>query len=232
LKKTLEKEIYQLEIPVNIDVQSVVKWLRLGRMGTQTEGKALELAKKARKIARPKAIYQISHAKVLDGATADIDGTIFTSRVLSKLLTNQETVYPFIATVGKELDELPIPPKDMMMQFCLDSIKTVVLVTAVDYLAEYVQKKHDIPKIALLNPGEVEDWYITQQKLLFGLFKDAEKHIGVSLTSGGVMKPIKSRSGIIFPNDTGFLSCQICTQLRCPGRRAKYDPELQKQYLA
>jgi hypothetical protein len=193
---------------------------------------ALELAEKARKIARPKAIYQISHARVIDNAMVDIDGTVFTSKVLSKLLRNQETVYPFIATVGKELEELPIPPKDMMMQFCLDSIKTVVLVTAVDYLTQYVKEKHNIPEIALLNPGEVEDWYITQQKLLFSLFKDAEQRIGVSLTSGGVMKPIKSRSGIIFPNDTGFLSCQICTQLKCPGRRAKYDPELQKQYLA
>ncbi|OGN95567.1 MAG: hypothetical protein A2Y89_02175 [Chloroflexi bacterium RBG_13_51_18] len=141
-------------------------------------------------------------------------------------------MYPFVATVGKELEELPITPKDMMMNFCLDSIKTVVLVTAVDYLTEHIKEKYNIPKIALLNPGEVEDWIITQQKPLFHLFKDIEERIGVSLTAGGVMKPIKSRSGIVFPNDTGFLSCQICTQLKCPGRRAKYDPELQKQYLA
>ena len=227
-----EKEIYQLEIPIDINVTAVVKRLRLGRMGPRTEEMALELAEKARKIARPKAVYQISHSRVIDNATVDIDGTIFTSKVLNKLLCNQKIVYPFIATVGKELEELPIPPKDMMMNFCLDSIKTVVLVTAVDYLSNYVKEKHNIPKIALLNPGEVEDWHITQQKLLFSLFKDIEQRIGVSLTSGGVMKPIKSRSGIIFPNDTGFLSCQICTQLKCPGRRAKYDPELQKQYLA
>jgi hypothetical protein len=45
------------------------------------------------------------------------------------------------------------------------------------------------------------------------------------------MKPIKSRSGIVFPNDTGFLSCQLCTQSKYPGRRAKYDPELVKEYL-
>ncbi len=226
------KKIYQLEIPVDINIKTVVNWLRLGRMGPRTEEMALELAEKARKIARPKAIYQVSHARIIDNARVDIDGTVFTSKVLNKLVRNQETVYPFIATVGRELDEMPIPPKDMMMQFCLDSIKTVVLVTAVDYLERYVKEKHNINKTALLNPGEVEDWHITQQKLLFGLFKDVEKRIGVSLTSGGVMKPIKSRSGIIFPNDTGFLSCQICTQLKCPGRRAKYDPELQKEYLS
>jgi hypothetical protein len=226
-----EKREYQVEIPVNLDVEKVVKRLQIGRMSGRLEEMALELAETARRIARPRAVYKISHSRIIDNATVDIDGTIFTSKVLSKLLCNRDTVFPFIATIGKELDELPISPRDMMKNFCLDNIKTVVLVTAVDYLAEYVKEKHNIPKAALLNPGEIEDWRITEQRPLFSLFSDTEKQIGVTLTSGGVMKPIKSRSGIVFPNDTGFLSCQLCTQLKCPGRREKYDPELVKEYL-
>lgn len=228
----MKKEIYQVEIPVILDVAAVVKRLRFGRTSQRLEEMAFELAETACNIARPRAVYQISHSRVIDNARTDIDGTIFTSKVLNKLLRHQDTVYPFIATVGKELDELPVPHNDMMRQFGLDAIKTVVLVNAVDYLTEYVKEKHNIPSAALLNPGEIEDWHITEQKPLFSLFKDVEKRIGVSLTAGGVMKPIKSRSGIIFPNDTGFLSCQLCTQLKCPGRRAKYDPALQKQYLS
>jgi hypothetical protein len=231
LKNPREKEIYRVEIPVKLDIEAVVKRMRFGRMSRRLEEMAFELAETARNIARPRAIYQLARARVIDNATVDIDGTIFTSKVLSKLLRNQDTVIPFIATVGKELDELPVSPRDMMMNFCLDSIKTVMLVGAVDYLAEYVKEKHGMPKAALINPGEIEDWRITEQRPLFSLFKDAEKRIGVSLTPGGVMKPIKSRSGIVFPNDTGFLSCQLCTQLKCPGRRTKYDPELVKEYL-
>jgi len=200
-------------------------------MSGRLEEMARELAETARNIARPRAIYKKSHSRIIDDTTVDIDGTIFTSRILSKLLRDQDTVIPFIATVGKELDELPVSPKDMMRNFCLDSIKTVVLVGAVDYLAEYLKGKHGIPRVAFLNPGELKDWPISEQKPLFSLFSGTEKRIGVSLTSGGVMKPIKSRSGIVFPNDTGFLSCQLCTQLKCPGRRAKYDPELVKEYL-
>ena len=226
-----EKRVYQVEIPFKLDITSVVKRLRLNKTSRRLEEMARELAETARTIARPRAVYQLSHARVIDNATVDIDGIIFTSRVLSKNLRNQDTVIPFIATIGKELDELPIPPRDMMRQFCLDTIKTVVLVSSVDYLTEYLKEKHGIPRAALLNPGEIADWPITQQKPLFALFDGAEKKIGVSLTAGGVMKPIKSRSGILFPNDTGFLSCQLCTQLKCPGRRAKYDPELAKEYL-
>ena len=119
-----------------------------------------------------------------------------------------------------------------MKQFALDGIKTAILVNAVDYLALQISEKYSIPKYALLNPGEIEDFRIGEQKPLFSLFEDPQSQIGVSLTTGGVMKPIKSRSGFIFANEDGFLSCQLCTQQKCPGRRAKYDPELQKQYLA
>jgi len=231
LENSEEKRVYQVEIPFKLDIASVVRRLRLNKTSRRLEEMARELAETARSIARPKAVYQLSHSRVIDNATVDIDGIRFTSRVLSKNLLNQDTVIPFIATIGKELDELPIPPRDMMRQFCLDTIKTVVLVSAVDYLAEYLKEKHGIPRAALLNPGEIADWPITQQKPLFALFGGAEKKIGVTLTAGGVMKPIKSRSGILFPNDTGFLSCQLCTQLKCPGRRAPYDPELAKEYL-
>jgi hypothetical protein len=232
LKNLKEKQFFRVEIPVNLDTEVVAKRLRTGRMGDRLGDLALELAETARKIARPLGIYQVSHPRIIDNATTEVDGVIFNSKLLKKLLEGCDTVYPFVVTIGKELDELPIPPQEMMKNFALDSIKTVVLVNAVDWLTEYVKKKYNIPKTALLNPGEIEDWHITEQKPLFSLFKDPENLIGVSLTAGGVMKPIKSRSGFIFANNNGFVSCQLCTQLKCPGRRAKFDPELQKQYLA
>jgi hypothetical protein len=226
-----EKKVYQVEIPVRLDIEMAVKRLRLRNNSRRLEEMARELADTACAVAHPKAIYQISRARVIDNATVDIDGIVFTSKVLSKLLCKQDTVFPFIATIGQELDELSVPPRDMLRQFSLDAIKTVILVGAVDYLTEYLKEKYAIPQAALMNPGELKDWPISQQKPLFALFGGAEKQIGVLLTAGGAMKPIKSRSGILFPNETGFLSCQLCTQLKCPGRRAKYDPALVKEYL-
>jgi len=229
---TEDKKFYQLDIPARLDIEMAVKRLQFGRgSSARLEQMARELAESALAIARPKVIYQISHARVIDRDTVEIDGVRFTSNALSKLLCGRDEVVPFIATVGKELDEMPVPPGDMLRRFSLDAIKTTILVGAVDYLTEYVKEKHGIPRVALMNPGELQDWPIGQQKPLFELFGGAEGRIGVSLTPGGAMKPIKSRSGIIFPNETGFLSCMLCTQLKCPGRRTKYDPELVKEYL-
>jgi hypothetical protein len=226
------KEIYQVEIPVRLDIEQVVRRLHFGRGNSnRMEMMAREMAESARALARPRALFQVSRSRVIDNTTVALDGVRFTSKILARLLRDRDAVIPFIATVGKELDEMPVPPRDMLRQFAQDAIKTVILVNAVDYLTDYVKEQCHIPRAALMNPGELADWPIGQQKPLFELFGGAEKAIGVSLTPGGAMKPIKSRSGIIFPNETGFLSCQLCTQLKCPGRRAKYDPALVKEYL-
>ncbi|MCK4863443.1 MAG: hypothetical protein KAS25_04055 [Dehalococcoidales bacterium] len=225
------KIIHQLELPVKLDSATILTYLRLDNTNKRMEEMARELADMALAAARPRAIYQVSPVCGIDGDAVDIDGTIFTSRVFSKHLINQNTVYPFIATAGRELDELPIPAKDMMRQYCLDVIKTVVLVSGIDYLSDYLKSKYSLSQVALMNPGEIKAWPLTEQKPLFALFGGGERQIGVTLSESGVMKPVKSRSGILFPNDTGFLSCRLCTQFQCPGRRAAYDPELEKEYM-
>jgi hypothetical protein len=227
-----KKFIHQLELPVKLDAATIIQFLKLNNTKNRMEEMARELADMALAAARPRAVYQVSSVRGIKDDTVDIDGTIFTSRVLRKNLTNQKTVYPFIATAGRELDELPVPARDIMRQYCLDIIKTIVLVTGIEYLSDYLRNKHALGPVALMNPGEIKAWPLSEQKPLFALFDGAEGQIGVTLTESGVMKPVKSRSGIVFPNDTGFLSCRLCTQFQCLGRRAAYDPELEKEYMA
>jgi hypothetical protein len=93
----------------------------------------------------------------------------------------------------------------------------------VDYLVEHIREEYGLGGIAHMNPGEIPDWPIGEQAPLFDLFDGHEKDIGVELKPSGVMKPVKSRSGIIFPNEASFVTCFLCTQTRCPGRRARYD---------
>jgi hypothetical protein len=229
--KSEDKKIYRVDIPLKIDTASVLRRMRLRNGNPRMEKMALEMTDMALGVARPKGIYRISQAKVIDRGTVEIDGVRFTSRALSKCLEDQPAVYPLIATAGQELDELPVARGDLMRQFTLDTIKMVILFSASEYLTDYIKEKHSLNGAAALNPGEFADFPISQQKPLFALFGGAEKQIGVSLTSGGALKPTKSRSGILFPNETGFLSCKLCTMLKCPGRRAAYDPAAVKEYI-
>jgi hypothetical protein len=229
--KSEDKKTYQVDIPLKIDTAAVIKRMQIRNGNPRMEKMALELIDIALGVARPKAIYRISQAKVIDRGTVDIDGIQFTSRALSKCLKDQPTVYPLLATAGQELDELPTVKGDLMRQFTLDTIKMVILFSASEYLTNYIKEKHSLNGAAALNPGEFDDFPLSQQKPLFALFGGAEKQIGVALTSGGALKPTKSRSGILFPNETGFMSCKLCTMLKCPGRRAAYNPEVFKEYI-
>jgi hypothetical protein len=231
LEKSKGNNVYRVDIPVKIDVPTIVKRLRLKQGNVRMAQVAAEMAEKALAVSRPKGIYRISRAEVIYRSTVDIDGVRFTSRALSKCLEGQPTVYPLIVTAGQELDELPLEHGDLMRQYTLDTIKMVILFSASDYLTEYIKEKYSLGGVASLNPGEFDDFPISQQKPLFALFGESAGQIGVSLTSGGAIKPIKSRSGILFPNETGFLSCRLCTMPKCPGRRAAFNPREFEKYI-
>ena len=231
MSETINEHMFLVDIPAKLDIDAVIKRLRLKEGNARLEQIARELAEKAISAARPKGIYRVSHARVIDRGTVEIDGVRFTSHALSKCLEAQETVYPIIATAGQELDDLPVERGDLMRQFTLDTVKMVILFSAAEYLTDYIKKKYKFGGLSTLNPGEFNDFPISQQKPLFELFGDAAAQIGVSLTHGGSLKPTKSRTGILFPNETGFLSCRLCTQFKCPGRRAAYDAKEFEKYI-
>jgi len=79
-------------------------------------------------------------------------------------------------------------------------------------------------------PGSLPNWPIEQQKPLFELFGDVQATIGVKLTDSLLMLPAKSVSGIYFPTETSFFSCQLCPRERCDSRKAKYNEKKAKEF--
>lgn len=231
MKDKDESRIHRLDIPCELDPAELVKRMRIPGGNERLRQSAKDLAELAVKTARPKAIYRMATARVVDRDTVAVEGICLTSRSLSRNMEEQDTVFPFVATIGRELDEIPLPKGAMMLRFYLDNIKTMVLVTAVDYLAAHIKQTYGLTGSAHMNPGEIEDFGLSEQPPLFSLFGGAEQDIGVELKKSGIMKPVKSRSGVIFPNDTGFTTCFLCTQKQCPGRSARYDPEKVKEYI-
>jgi len=74
--------------------------------------------------------------------------------------------------------------------------------------------------------GDVDLWPIQQQKELFALLGDIPGQIGVELTDTCLMIPNKTVSGIQFPTEQDFRSCQVCRRSVCPNRAAAFDPAL------
>lgn len=217
-------------IPITLERDAVLQFLKMDRFREKAEKIVDELLELVRPVVRPKALFRMACIGARDRDWVEIDGVKFTSRVLSKSLEKIDTVIPYIVTSGKELDELPVSQKDFLRYYCLDAIKTTVLFQASKYFMDYLKEKYDLPEYTHLHPGEFADWPIEEQKPLFSLFENTEQAIGVRLTSTRTIQPIKSGSGILFSNGASFESCALCT-MKCPGRRAAYNPALAKRLM-
>jgi hypothetical protein len=139
-------------------------------------------------------------------------------------------VFPYVATCGTELDRIAVSSRDFMKCYCFDVIKEIVLRSAINYLKTYLTRKYALGQMSRMNPGSLASWPITQQKELFSILGNVEDLIGVKLTESCFMIPVKSVSGIFFPTEVKFESCQLCPREVCSERRTPYNPDLAKKY--
>ena len=112
----------------------------------------------------------------------------------------------------------------------MDEIKTTALGAARKAFLDRIETLYRPGPTSHMAPGSLEDWPIGEQSPLFSLFGDVESLIGVTLKDSFLMVPIKSVSGILFPTEVKFESCQLCPREGCPGRRAAFDEHGWDQY--
>ncbi|MBI4295582.1 MAG: vitamin B12 dependent methionine synthase [Chloroflexi bacterium] len=217
-------------IPVVLDVPAVRKRLRMRTQSSRFEDTVRQMTEIAISTARPKAIYKVSCVGAKNSDSVEIDGVSFSSKVLRINLQKAQRVIPYVVTCGREVDSIQMPVREVMKAYCLDVIKMMIVTSAAVYLRDYLASRYQLGELSSMHPGEIESWPLAQQKPLFSLLGDVEHLIGVRLTEGHVMIPIKSRSGIFFPAEIKFESCTLCHSERCTGRRAPYDPELERKY--
>jgi len=217
-------------IPIGLDLEEVLKQLHQDKENKYIERIIQELIEIVHPVAKPKAIYKVSYVEKKNGDSLYIDGVKFTSRVLRVNLDKVERVFPYVVTCGRELDEIAVPPDDYMKYYCLDVIKEMALRSAIRYLTDYLTRNYALGQVSKMLPGSLGDWPITQQKELFSIFGNVEDLIGVRLTDKSLMIPVKSVSGICFPTEIKFESCQLCPREACSERRAPYDPDLVNKY--
>lgn len=198
--------------------------------GTNDAREFEDILNKARKIARPKALYKECFIQSKGAETVTIDDVTFVSQILRMNLDQVERVFAYIVTCGKEVDEIEITQDDFLKEFWLDTIKAALLGISGRHLSEFLDRKYKPGKTTAMSPGsgDVTVWPIEQQKELFALFGDVENLIGVQLTESFLMIPNKSLSGIRFSNEINFQSCQLCHRENCFDRRAPFDKELWK----
>ena len=215
------------DIPFALDVDQLSGRLRI-RAGTDRAKEFEEIVSEVREVAKPKALYKVSFIDEKGKDTVTLDGITFTSRALRKNLDSVERVFPYIATCGSEIDKIDAGRGDYQKKLWVSFLKATLLETSIQYLREQLERRHRVSRLSAMNPGsgDASVWPIEQQRELFSLFGDVETRIGVRLTESLVIAPDMSVSGILFPTETDFQSCQLCHREDCRFRKAAFDREL------
>lgn len=213
------------EIPFAVNATDLAAHLRL-RSGSEHFDVLQRLVEQAGDVARPKALYRVA---CIDDRTDDqvvIEGVTFRSRVLSVNLEKVHRVFPYLVTCGVELEAWSRGIEDMLHSYWADAIKEAALRSARQALVNHLRETYRLGTTSTMSPGSLAHWPIQQQRPLFALLGDTEKAIGVRLLDSMLMVPAKTVSGIRFPTEEHFESCQLCPREVCPGRRAAYEPDL------
>ena len=215
-------------IPVSLDLGKIKRRLHMERGGDWSQLQTLVEA--AQPLISARAVYKACYIqKKLEDAIL-IDGIRLKSRVLRKNLEDVERVFPYVITIGNKLEAKASSYKDLLEQYYLDTIGNVALVTARRFLEDRFRSRYAHDGMSSMSPGSLKDWPIEEQKLLFSILGDVEASIGVRLKQSFLMIPGKSLSGVYFPTEIPFYSCQLCPRKCCPSRKASYDNTLAKEY--
>jgi hypothetical protein len=217
-------------LPFHVEMEPLLKKIRI-RPGSGNEREFRRLVELAEGVARPKAIYKLAFIEAKEDAAVVIEGIRFASRVLRVNLDTANRVFAFVGTSGVELETWADAQEELLARFWADAINQAVLGAAMGSFRAHLIERFAVPQMMTMNPGSLADWPIREQRPLFALLGDVKAAIGVELTPSLLMTPTKTVSGIFFPSEETFASCQLCPREDCPNRRAAYDPELfQRKY--
>jgi hypothetical protein len=177
-----------------------------------------------------KAAYGICYLDKKEEDAVTVAGVRFVSRVLARHLAKIGKVAPFVLTLGKKVDALIDNTADILEKYLLDEIGNITLRESRRHFEGHLLQKFASNNVSCMSPGSLQDWPIGEQKKLFGLLDAVEPAVSVRLTSSCLMIPRKSISGIYFPSEVTFYSCQLCPREDCESRKARFDEAKAREY--
>lgn len=215
-------------LTLQIDPEAVKKSLRLDRQGDAQL--AQRLIDKTKGLIEPKAAFELCYIDEKLQDAVIVSGLRLESKVLRKNLDAVERIFPYVVSLGSALEQATGKMSDLLEAYYLDAIGNIALTAVRKQLHDHLCNKFALKKISFMSPGSLQDWPLEAQSQLFQLLPDLEASIGVRLNKSLLMIPTKSVSGIYFQTEVSFFSCQLCQRGKCPGRKARYDENMARDY--
>jgi hypothetical protein len=230
LVKASEDLVILQNIPVDIDLSSVMTRLAFHSDISVRRGAAAGLLKRVVSSARPAAIYKSSPVRPKANNYLEIDRKIFNSPLLKVNLRKVDRVFPYVITFEQETNNSLIPDDHSNQSYIVTVIRGMILLEALNYLRNYITNRYNLDLLWSLQPGEMEAWPAADRKSILSILGNADKLLGVTLSKDNKLLPEYSECGIFYDARIEFEGCQVCPQEPCMGRRVPYCEELAQKY--
>jgi hypothetical protein len=214
--------------PVHLSLEKTLEGLKLDERRSRTLG-VEDAFKTAVALIHPQAIFGVGYVRKRGLGQIEIDGIEFRSRVLVKNLEHIERVFPYVLTIGDSLENKSRSSGSITTKLVLETVGDLALGSGLEHIQQHISDHYRLDTTSHMGPGQL-DWAIEQQRELFSLLGHVKDTIGVALTESSMMMPRKSISGIIFPAEETFVSCQLCQRNKCPSRKAAFDRAVSEKY--
>ena len=138
-------------IPVHQDLGEIKRRLHTEQCGDWPRVKTL--IETAQPLIKPWATYKDSYIESKLDDAVNIDGIRLTSRVLRKQLDKVDRVFPYVISIGNQLEEKIRDCGDILDQYYLDTVGNVALSTVQKYLECKLMSKYANKWLVQYVPG-------------------------------------------------------------------------------
>jgi len=183
----------------------------------------IKLFNDIKKIAKPKGIYIPIVIDDIGENYIKTKNILLNSRILRENLKNSKKFFPYIATIGIELEEWYQNIEVVSEQYISNIILQEICYIMKKMIIKNIKNNYNINSASSMSPGTLKDWKLSERDKLLQLFKGDEKRIGVKTLNDNLISPIISVYGIVFEDMNDYNNCRLCPKENCPNRSADFE---------
>lgn len=209
-------------------IKEAIRYLGFGKNTVDDRTFALVISsfRELEEVADERVVYRIFSLQIEQENRIKIGNMVIDSTALSKNLKGCQEVILFGATLGTGVDMLMKrrAVTDMASVVVLQACATAILEEFCDKCVDEISKELKQRKLYLrprFSAG-YGDFSISHQGEILSML-DASKKIGLTMTNGGMLTPIKSITAIIGISDKNIFchreGCEVCKKTDCDYRR-------------
>ncbi|WP_287588999.1 vitamin B12 dependent-methionine synthase activation domain-containing protein [Candidatus Borrarchaeum sp.] len=216
-------------IPIDLDARDLIRTLKNRRM---KETKVVPLIEDCRRLIEPTTVYTLLKVTSIKKDEIQLESEyILKSSILGEVLKVNQTVVPYIVTIGPGLEKKASEEtkSSILRGFIMECIADYAVEKAAAYVRSLMKEKLG-STISNFTPGSGTGklFDIKQQEVIFQILNPTGT-IGVHLTPSFLMIPRKSLSGIFAATPEEYFACQYCPRT-CEYRKKSFSGESLTQH--